>query len=76
VRGKTISRELQRISIDLPRVTLGDLAKAVGQSVSSLHKYRRGDEEMPAVVKHRLAEFLRQQASMLIRLASDLDKSS
>jgi hypothetical protein len=68
--------ELQRIALDLPRLTLTDLSEALGESQGSLEKYRRDDAEMPPIIKHRLAEFLREHASALIHLASELDRSS
>jgi hypothetical protein len=68
--------ELQRIALDLPRLTLTDLSEALGESRGSLEKYRCDDTEMPPIIKHRLAEFLREHASALIRLASELDRSS
>jgi hypothetical protein len=67
---------IQRIAIDLPRLTLADLSEALGKSQGSLEKYRCDDAEMPPIIKHRLAEFLREHASALIRLATELDRSS
>lgn len=68
--------EIQRVALDLPRVTLDDLAEALGETRASLHKYRQEDTRMPAVLKHQLAEFLRQHADTLRRLATELDSSA
>lgn len=66
--------EIQRIALDLPCVTLDDLAEALGELPESLRGYREGSQ-MPPVLKHRLAEFLRQHASTMTRLAAELDRS-
>jgi hypothetical protein len=66
--------EIQRIALDLPCITLDDLAEALGELPESLRSYREGSP-MPAVLKHRLAEFLRQHASTMTRLAAELDIS-
>ena len=75
--GQTPSgpNDLQRIALDLPCVTLDDLADALGELPKALRGYQEGDSEMPPVLKHRLAEFLRQHASTMTRLAEELDRS-
>ena len=67
--------EIQRIALDLPCVTFDDLAEALGELPESLWDYREGRLQMSPVLKHRLAEFLRQHASTMTRLAAELDKS-
>lgn len=70
------SWQLQRIGLDLCQVSLDDLAEALGETVESLQKYREGERQMPSVIKHRLAEFLRQHAGTMRRLALELDRSA
>jgi hypothetical protein len=67
--------ELQRIALDMPRLTLGDLADALGEGQEAMQRYRRGDAEMPPILRHRLAEFLREHAATLNRLALEIDRS-
>ena len=67
--------EIQRIALDLPCVTIEDLAEALGELPGSLRVYREGCSRMSPVLKHRLAEFLRQHASTMTRLAAELDRS-
>lgn len=68
--------EIQRIALELPCVTVDDLAEALGEHPESLRRYREGRSRMSPVLTHRLAEFLRQHASTMTRLAEQLDKSS
>jgi hypothetical protein len=67
--------EIQRIALDLPCLTVEDLAEAISELPESLRSYREGRAQMSPVVKHRLAEFLRQHASTLTRLAAELDRA-
>jgi hypothetical protein len=74
-REPTDPFEIQRLGLDIPRVTLEDLARALGATGDDLQKYRDGRSQMPAIAKHRLAEFLREHADTLRRLAVELDRS-
>ena len=67
--------EIQRIALDLPCLTIEDIAEGLGEHAQSIRGYREGRFQMTPVVKHRLAEFLRQHASTLTRLAAELDRS-
>jgi hypothetical protein len=67
--------ELQRIALELPCLTLDDIADAIGESPDSLKGYREGSLELSPMLKHRLAEFLREHASTILRLAGELDRT-
>lgn len=60
-----------RRALDLPRLTLDDLAAATGSSRAALAKYRDGTREMPADARLRLAAVLARQAREL-EAAADL----
>lgn len=65
-------------ALDVPRLTLDDLAGALGTSRASLEKYRlppapgRQRVPMPEAVRLRLAAFLEGHAARLLNLADEL----
>lgn len=66
---------LARSALDLPRLSLDDLAAVARRSRGALDKYRAGKREMPADVRHRLADFLAGHADRLYRLAEELRRA-
>lgn len=60
-----------RHALDVPRLTLNDIAERTGTSREALAKYRAGAREMPAGVRARLAALLERQARDL-EAAADL----
>lgn len=74
VKKKT---DIQRRSLDEPRLTLDDLAEAAGVSRGSLARYRltgKNRVRMPAYVARQLADFLRKHAAQLNKIAGELDR--
>ncbi len=72
---KKPKKNLQRRAIDDPRITLEDLAKAVGRTRGALEKYREEKRAMPESVKKRLAAFLDKHAHRLSEIAKELRRS-
>jgi hypothetical protein len=70
------SRGIQRLAFDIPRITLADLAQVLGESELTVKEYQSERTEMAPAQKHRLAEYLREHAATLIRLASELDTTA
>lgn len=71
--------DLQRRALDLPRLTLNDLAAATGVSRSLLEKHRLPVDNperapMSADVARELARYVREHATELKKLATDLDR--
>jgi transcriptional regulator with XRE-family HTH domain len=70
-------KDLQRLALDAPRLSLDDLAEAAGVSRGSIARYRlqgKNRVRMPEYVAKRLATFLRQHASQLEEIADELDQ--
>lgn len=55
------------ISVPLPRV-----AEALGKSYGTILAYRTGDRVAPPEVRQRLAAFMREHATELIKAADEL----
>lgn len=66
------SKSLQTEALDIPRLTLDELAEAAEVSRSSLEKYREGKYPMPVRVRLRIAAFLKEHARQLDDLADEL----
>ncbi|MGH8546698.1 MAG: helix-turn-helix domain-containing protein [Gammaproteobacteria bacterium] len=65
--------DLQRQALDEPRrLTLAEIAKALGVSRGGLKKYRDGTRLMPAAQRRKLARLLDTHAERLKRLARQL----
>ncbi|HYW12386.1 MAG TPA: hypothetical protein VE871_10515 [Longimicrobium sp.] len=56
------------ISVPLPRV-----AEALGKSYGTVLAYRTGDRAAPAEARQRLAAFMREHATELVKAADKLD---
>lgn len=65
--------ELARRALDLPRVTLDELAAELDRSRSALKAYRTGDRQLPAEVAQELATWLRRHAAKLESVAEELE---
>lgn len=68
--------DLQRRALDEPRrLTLAEIAKAVGVSRAALTKYREGSRQMPTDVRKKLAALLTKHARELLRIADRLRRA-
>jgi hypothetical protein len=68
--GEAIARAL-----DTPRLTLGEIGKAVGASRFALEKYRNGQRPLPPVTRIRLADYLEAHAQQVLTDAQALRPS-
>lgn len=68
----TMRPETVRRALDLPRLTLGDIAERLGVTTAALNKYRQRERAMPSHVRVRLAELLDRHAAELTALAEAL----
>jgi hypothetical protein len=59
-------------ALDTPRLTLGEIGKAVGASRFALEKYRNGQRLLPPVTRIRLADFLEAHARQVLADADAL----
>jgi transcriptional regulator with XRE-family HTH domain len=64
--------ETIRRALDVPRLTMGDLADRTGASQAALNKYRQGERRMPQDVRLHLAHVLDAHAAELRALAEAL----
>jgi len=64
--------EIIRRALDVPRLTLGELADRTGTTRAAMNKYRQGDRPMPLPVRHHLAQALEAHAAELRALAEEL----
>jgi hypothetical protein len=53
-------------ALDTPRLTLGEIGKAVGASRFALEKYRNGQRPLPPVMRIRLADYLEAHARQVL----------
>lgn len=68
----SVHPETVRRGLDVPRLTLGDMADRIGATTAALNKYRQGTRPMPLPVRSRLAQLLEEQAAELVALAEAL----
>ena len=59
-------------ALDTPRLTLGEIGKAVGASRFALEKYRNGQRPLPPVTRIRLADYLEAHARQVLADADAL----
>ena len=72
-RKKSKPKPLAVRAIDTPRLTVDDIAKAIGEkSRWNLMAYRSGRARMPERIRLRLAAFLDGHARRLLALADEL----
>lgn len=64
--------QIARQALDVPRLTLGEIADRIGATTAALNKYRQGERPMPLTVRLRLAALLEAQAAELRTLAEAL----
>ncbi len=68
----TMDRETARRSLDVPRMTMGEIAGRIGATTAALNKYRQGLRPMPPAVRLRLAQLLEGHAWELEAIAAAL----
>lgn len=68
----TMNPETARRALDLPRLTLGEIADRIGATRAALNGYREGKRTMPLEVRVRLAELLDRHAAELEAIAEAL----
>lgn len=66
------AEDLARRALDVPRLTIGQLADAAGVSRPALVSYQQGRAPMPWPARARLAAFLEAHAMRLLALAEEL----
>lgn len=67
--------ETVRRALDVPRMTMGEIAGRIGASTAALNKYRQGKRTMPLDVRLRLAQLLEGHTWELQALAEALRES-
>lgn len=61
---------------DVLAVSLEQIATAVGKTYATVLAYRTGDRLPPPEVRARLAAFMRDHATSLLRAADEVDSST
>jgi DNA-binding LacI/PurR family transcriptional regulator len=66
--------DIQRRAVSEPRLTIADIARAIGLSPNTVKHYNTGRRRMPDDVRKRLAAFLQAHGERMIQLARELRK--